>query len=258
MAARDVLVLCYHGISDGWPERTAVRPDRLEEQLSMLVQRGYRGASFTEALTAPPSNRTLAVTFDDAPRSIATLAMPIMSRVGLPGTVFVPTKFPSNGPLAWPGQENWVGTKHEHELTCMSWDELRELADRGWEIGSHTRSHPRLTALRAELVHEELHGSRQDLEEHLGSRCYSLAYPYSDFDARVVRAAREAGYLAAGTVPGRPMAPLPLQWPRVLVGRHDTARRLAIRIWRRSSLTGSPLARGVDAALRAARRALPG
>jgi hypothetical protein len=57
-----------------------------------------------------------------------------------------------------------------------------------------------------------------------------------------------------GIVAGEPVVPLPLQWPRVLVSRRDTAWRLAIRIWRRQSLTGSPLARGVDAALRSARR----
>jgi peptidoglycan/xylan/chitin deacetylase (PgdA/CDA1 family) len=258
VAQADVLVLCYHGISDGWPESTAVRPERLEEHLTMLVDRGYRGATFTEALTAPPAGRTLVVTFDDAPQSIAKLAMPIMVKLGLPGTVFVPTSFPDNGrPMAWPGHEDWVGTEHERELACMSWAELRELADRGWEIGSHTRSHPHLTALGDGPLEEELRGSRAECEEHLGRPCRSLAYPYSDFDAGVVRAAREAGYLLAVIVAGRPVAPLPLQWPRVLVSRGDTARRLAIRIWRRRSLTGSPLARGVDAALRSARRVFP-
>lgn len=224
----------------------------------MLVNRGYRGATFTEALTAPPTGRTLVVTFDDAPRSISNLAMPIMAKLGLPGTVFVPTSYPDNGrPMAWPGQEQWVGTEHEHELACMSWNELRGLADRGWEIGSHTRSHPRLTTLVDGPLQDELRGSREDCQEGLGRACRSLAYPYSDFDARVVRAAREAGYLFAGTAPGKPAAPLPLQWPRVGVARPDTARRLAIRIWRRSSLTGSPLARGVDVALRSARRVRP-
>jgi peptidoglycan/xylan/chitin deacetylase (PgdA/CDA1 family) len=224
----------------------------------MLVDRGSLGATFTEARTAPPASRTLVVTFDDAPQSIAKLTMPIMGKLGLPGTVFVPTSFPDNGrPMAWPGQEDWIGTEHERELACMSWAELRELADRGWEIGSHTRSHPRLTAVGDGPLQEELRGSRADCEEHLGRPCRSLAYPYSDFNADVVRAAREAGYLLAGIERGEPVAPLPLQWPGVLASRRETARRLAIRIWRRQSLTGSPLARGVDAVLRSARRVFP-
>jgi peptidoglycan/xylan/chitin deacetylase (PgdA/CDA1 family) len=254
MRERTILATAI-ALSLAWPALTAVRPERLEEQLTMLVDRGYRGATFTEALTVPPGGRTVVVTFDDAPQSIVKLALPIMAKLGLAGTVFVPTSFPDNGrPMAWRGQEDWIGTEHERELACMSWAELGELADRGWEIGSHTRSHPRLTALADGPLQEELRGSRADCEEHLGRPCRSLAYPYSNFDAGVVRAAREAGYLLAAIVAAEPVAPLPLQWPRVLVSRRDTARRLAIRIWRRQSLTGSPLARGVDAALRSARR----
>jgi peptidoglycan/xylan/chitin deacetylase (PgdA/CDA1 family) len=253
-----VLVLCYHGISATWPADTAVRPDRLEEQLSRLVARGYRGSTFSEVLTAPPDRRSLAVTFDDAPRSVLTHAAPIMARLGLPGTVFVPTAFPDAGrPMAWPGQAQWERTEHENELACMSWDDLRELAERGWEIGSHTRSHPRLTGLDDEELHDELRGSRADCEERLGRPCRSLAYPYSDVDARVVRAAREAGYLVAGTVPRAPTTPLPLRWPRVGVSRTDTTRRLAARIWRRRSLNGSRLEPALAAALRTARRVRP-
>jgi len=231
---RDVLVLCYHGISERWPAPTAVTPRRLEQQLSMLVKRGYRGATFSEALTAPTADRTLVVTFDDAAISVARLAAPVLQRLGLPGTVFVPTGFPDNGNLmAWPGQEEWAGTEHEDELACISWDGLRDLVARGWEVGSHTRFHPRLTTLTDGALEAELSGSREDCERQLGRRCTSLAYPYSDLDDRVVRAAREAGYLFAATVPRESAAPLPLQWPRVGVYRSDTARRLAARIWRR-------------------------
>jgi peptidoglycan/xylan/chitin deacetylase (PgdA/CDA1 family) len=229
-----VLVLCYHGISERWPAPTAVTPERLEGQLSMLVKRGYRGATFSDALTAPRTERTLAVTFDDATSSVARLAAPILERLELPATVFVPTGFPDTGRLmAWPGQDDWAGTEHESELTCMSWDELRSLAARGWEIGSHTRSHPRLTALDDGALETELCGSREDCELQIERTCTSFAYPYSDFDDRVVRAAGKAGYRFGATVPRVPTAPLPLQWPRVGVYRTDSPRRLAARIWRR-------------------------
>src|SRR5687768_15757937 len=89
----DRLVLCYHAVSAEWPAKIAVTPDRLEEQLRLLLRRGYRGATFTEAATAPANGRFLAVTFDDAYRSVLKHAFPIMSRLGLPGTVFVPTNF---------------------------------------------------------------------------------------------------------------------------------------------------------------------
>jgi peptidoglycan/xylan/chitin deacetylase (PgdA/CDA1 family) len=195
------------------------------------------------------------VTFDDAPRSVFLQARPVLASLGLPGTVFVPTAFPGSGrPMAWAGQEEWVGTAHEPELECMTWDELGTLASEGWEVGSHTRTHPRLPQVTgdAELA-EELRGSRAECEEALGRPCRSLAYPYGDCDRRVVEATREAGYAVACTVPRGPAPPLPLQWPRVGVYHDDTVRRLQARVWRRGLPPRSVTARSVGLAAGAAR-----
>jgi peptidoglycan/xylan/chitin deacetylase (PgdA/CDA1 family) len=227
---REVLVLCYHGVSETWPAKTAVTPARLEEQLATLVRLGYRGATFLHALTAPTAARTLVVTFDDALRSVLECAFPILSRLGLPATVFVPTAYADEGKAAsWPGYDRWMGTEHEHELASISWHELRHLAEAEWEIASHTRSHPRLTQIDDRGLEAELTGSRADCEARLGRRCDSLAYPYSDYDHRVVRATRDAGYVLAATVPLEPREPLPLQWPRVGVYRGESTPRILLR-----------------------------
>jgi peptidoglycan/xylan/chitin deacetylase (PgdA/CDA1 family) len=226
----DLLILCYHGISEAWPARTSVKPGDFERQLSEFVRRGYRGATFSEALTAPPSDRTLVVTFDDAHRSVLELAVPAMARLGIPGTVYAPTEYAGSGmPMAWDGYDVWLGTEHESELTCMSWDELGGLAAEGWEVGSHTRSHPRLSQLGDAEIAAELTDSRRECEERMGMPCHSLAYPYSDYDDRVVRAAGEAGYRFAATVPRTPRSPLPLQWPRVGVYHGESVRRVRLR-----------------------------
>ena len=100
----DVLVLCYHGVSERWPSYLAVTPNQMARQLGFLVDRGFRGATFEQAVTSPPARRTLAVTFDDGYRSVMTHALPILERLGLPGTVFVPTDFVGrDGPMSWPG-----------------------------------------------------------------------------------------------------------------------------------------------------------
>jgi peptidoglycan/xylan/chitin deacetylase (PgdA/CDA1 family) len=226
----DVLVLCYHGISETWPAQTSVRPADFERQLAALVRRGYRGATLTEALTAPAPQRTLAVTFDDAPHSVLELAAPIMARLGIPGTVYVPTDYAGGDrPMAWEGHEEWLGSEHESELLCMGWDALRGLASQGWEVGSHTCSHPRLSQIDDAAIAIELGESKRICEERIEAPCYSLAYPYSDYDGRAVRAAWEAGYRFAVTVPTRPAPSLPLEWPRVVVGRGESARRVAAR-----------------------------
>ena len=135
------------------------------------------------------------MTFDDAFLSVYEQAYPIMARLGLPGTVFVPTSLIGTGePMAWPGIDEWLGGPYESELVGMSWQQATELADDGWEVGSHTRTHPHLTQVHGENLAQELQGSREDLEQRLSRPCPSLAYPYGDVDERVVEAAAQAGY----------------------------------------------------------------
>jgi peptidoglycan/xylan/chitin deacetylase (PgdA/CDA1 family) len=254
----DLLVLCYHGISETWPAQTSVRPGDFEDQLRAFVDRGYRGAALSEALTVPPAERTLVVTFDDAHRSVLELAAPIMARLGVPGTVYVPTEYPDSGrPMAWEGYDEWVGTEHEHELHCLGWEQLRGLAADGWEIGSHTHSHPRLSGCDEERIIAELTESRRQCEANIGLPCLSLAYPYSDFDSRAVRAAAATGYRFAVSVPGGPAAPLPFEWPRLVVGHGESGRNVLNRA-RSRRLAAPALVRALRASRRLLRRAPAG
>ena len=228
-----MLVLCYHAISDGWPADLSVTHRQLEKQLRFLVAQGYRGATFNEAVNDPPAKKTLAVTFDDAYRSVLRLAYPVLSSLGLPGTVFVATDFvDSESPMSWPGIEQWRGGPFEVELSCMSWQELGWLGDAGWEIGSHSRSHPRLTTIDDQSLATELCGSRELCEERLRRPCHSLAYPYGDVDLRVIEAAQEAGYRVAADLPDRFSSTSPLRWPRVGIYRQDTDRRFRLKVSR--------------------------
>lgn len=210
----DVLVLSYHAVSERWPAALSVTPSRLEAQLRLLLARGYRGRTFAEAVSGG-GGRVVAVTFDDGFRSVLEHALPVLTRLGLPGTVFVPTDFPGGGPMAWPGIDGWLKSEHASELQPLSWDELRRLRDAGWEIGSHSCSHPYLSRLGDGELERELRESRHRIEGELGSACRSLAYPYGDHDERVVRAVAAAGYEVACTVPRRLTAPAPLVWPRI-------------------------------------------
>ena len=237
----DVLVLCYHGISETWPAATSVRPGDFREQLEEFTRHGYRGATLSEALTVPPAEKTLVVTFDDAHRSVFELAAPVMAELSIPGTIYVPTAYAdTDRPMAWDGYDTWKGTEHEDELLCMSWEELRAVAADGWEIGSHTKTHPRLSRIDEAQIVTELAESRVECEERMGAPCASIAYPYSDYDDRTVRAAGAAGYRFAVTVPRGPAPALPLQWPRVGVYNGESAKRVRLRA--RVRRQDSPLA----------------
>ena len=251
----DVLALCYHAVSPDWQADLSVAPRRLERQLRFLVSRGYRGATFSDALSAPHGERILAVTFDDGYRSVRELAFPILARFGVPGTVFVTTDFVGGDrPMAWPGIDRWLEGPHEPELTAMTWDDARFLAGSGWEIGSHTRSHPKLTELGDEALAEELRGSRRRCEGQLDLPCRAVAYPYGVADSRVVAAAHDAGYrFGAGL--RTPYLPDIGRWPRIGVYRGDTLLRFRVKT---SPALQRLRSRALWRRLQSARRALSG
>jgi peptidoglycan/xylan/chitin deacetylase (PgdA/CDA1 family) len=218
----DVLVLCYHAVSPGWNAELSVTPDAFERQVTHLLRRGWRAATFSDAVLRPPSRRTLAITFDDAFASVKEYAAPVLARLGATATMFAPTAFLSGRQqLVWPGIDDYQGTADERELVAMDWDDLGELADRGWEIGSHTRTHPHLTELDDERLELELSESRNDCSSRLGRPCPSIAYPYGDVDERVAAAAQRAGYVAGAGL-SHSLEPLgPHRHPRVGIYHDD-------------------------------------
>jgi len=139
------------------------------------------------------------VTFDDGFLSVLERAEPILTQLGLPATVFVATAFMDRRqPLLWPGIDRWADTDFAAELEGMNWNDLRFLAARGWEIGSHTRTHPRLPHLDDGAARFELERSRIECYEQVGQRCTALAYPYGHVDQRILDLAGQVGYSAAG------------------------------------------------------------
>jgi peptidoglycan/xylan/chitin deacetylase (PgdA/CDA1 family) len=256
----DLLILCYHAVSEDWPTDFAVSPQRLGEQLRDLARRGYRAATLSEALERPPAEKVLVVSFDDAYASVLERALPVMAALGVPGTMYVPTGYVSGeGALEWDSMKRWVGTPHQGELRCMGWDGVRELAAAGWEIGSHSVSHSDLRSLGDAELRAELVDSKRRCEEELQQPCRSLAYPFSAHDRRVMEAGRAAGYESAVILdnelaipPGslvRPGAPVErFGLLREGIYRHDGRLRLRLK-------TSALLRRGrASRPVRAARR----
>jgi peptidoglycan/xylan/chitin deacetylase (PgdA/CDA1 family) len=227
MLRSDVILLCYHGVSEAWPADFSVGPDRLERQVTYLLGRGYEPATFWDAVRGRHGRRTFAVTFDDGYRSVYESGFPILGALRVPATVFVVTNYVgSTEPMGWPAIADWAQTPYRSQLLPLSWAQLDELVHNGWEIGSHTCSHPRLPDLPDDSLRVELEASRGELERRLGSPCRSLAYPFGAVDARVALAAARAGYSAAGALlPGRTRGPRDLTVPRVMVMRDDSDAR---------------------------------
>ncbi len=216
---RDRLVLGYHDVSDSAGYERTVMKAALREQLVSLMHRGYVGTTFSRAMRAPTASRSLAVTFDDGELGVLEHAFPAMTELGVPGTAFV-----SVAHVGTPGM--------------LSWDDLATLSEAGWEVGSHTMTHRRLTELDDVELDEELRSSRKAIEDALGQPCRSIAYPYSDVDSRVRASAAAVGFTAGCTTGGRPRDDV-LCWPRV--GVHGSDNLLVFRL--KSSRFGRMLRR---------------
>jgi peptidoglycan/xylan/chitin deacetylase (PgdA/CDA1 family) len=88
----------------------------------------------------------------------------------------------------------------------MTWAQLRALAADGFEVGAHTRTHPILSRIGPEQLHDEIRGSKEQIERSVGFPVRHFAYPNGqseDYTPEVVAEVSKAGYLAAVTaVPG--------------------------------------------------------
>ncbi len=224
-------MLCYHALSPSWDAALSVTPADFERQIAFLVNGGWRAVTFADAAMKPSRGRTVAITFDDAFASVKRHAMPILAAYGIPATVFAPTAYMNGGgQLAWPGTSDWLQTSQAPELAAMDWQDLQQLADLGWEITSHTCTHPHLTRLDDDALIYELETSRRVITQHLGRTCETIAYPYGEADARVAAHARTAGYVAGATLTRSLARTGPYLTPRVGIYRRDTRARFRLRI----------------------------
>jgi peptidoglycan/xylan/chitin deacetylase (PgdA/CDA1 family) len=220
------LVLCYHAVVDGDPQRLAVRREALESQLNSLLRRGYRPVTAADAVER--SGRLLHVTFDDAYRSVSDV-LPWLARLGVRATIFASTSYARDGrPFDVP-ELRADAAADPTAFETMDWESLRAAASSGFEIGSHTVSHPHLPALSDAELDRELRESKAELGDELGAPCRYLAYPYGDEDERVRAAARRARYDAAFAIdPGRGRRDR-FGLPRLAVYRHDTRAGFRLR-----------------------------
>ncbi|HXI89910.1 MAG TPA: polysaccharide deacetylase family protein [Blastocatellia bacterium] len=86
------------------------------------------------------------------------------------------------------------------EFGPISWAQAREMDAAGVQIGSHTATHPILTRVSDGRLRMEVCDSRSRLEAMLNREVDLFCYPNGDYDERVARAVRAAGYRCAVTV----------------------------------------------------------
>lgn len=227
------LILAYHSISDRRSDDLAVRVDDFDGQLRWLRRHGYRSMTLRQYVEERPprGERVVVVTFDDGYADNVTNALPSLRRYGFVATAFVVSDYVGTDHVfSWDIPKIDRGADAEAFRT-LTWEQVEELADAGVEVGSHSCTHPELTAVTAETCADEVLRSRRDLSARLGQDVVSFCYPRGKLDEDVVAAVDRAGYDAAVVTAKRSGIPLsPFTLRRVGVYNNITPMRFRAKI----------------------------
>lgn len=185
-------VLAYHYIAEdlsGVPAGLKdyyVTPDQFENHLDIIQAYGYTSVSLADLaafmedpIENPLPAKPVVITFDDGQQGIYEYAYPALKERNMTATFYIVTDYVEDLDADRCVTFNWDGVP-----SCqVIWPELVEMAADGFEIGSHTKTHPGNlddlyeddpVTLTAELV-----GAKQALEDHLGENTVStFAYPH--------------------------------------------------------------------------------
>jgi peptidoglycan/xylan/chitin deacetylase (PgdA/CDA1 family) len=219
---RPVPILMYHVIRSRpagapFPELYVSRTDFARE-LRWLASHRYHAVTLHEiyeywhgrvALPREP----IVLSFDDGYRGQFTIAAPLLKARGWPGVLNLEVAHVAHG-----------------DLTPRM---IRRLLADGWELASHTLTHPDLTALSSHQLEHEVAGSRRWLRRRFGVDVNFFCYPSGRYDARVIAAVRASGYLGATTTePGLARRARPFTLNRIRIDAGDGVRGLAEKLAR--------------------------
>ncbi|MEU6482122.1 polysaccharide deacetylase family protein [Streptomyces sp. NPDC047017] len=186
----------YHAVTEEPNAATrelSVSPGAFAEQMAVLEDLGLHPLTTAElaahwrtdgARPLPP--RPVLITFDDGYEGVHRHALPVLAAHAFPATLFVAT--------------GWLRGAHDSgggPDTMLDWDQVRELAAGGVEIGGHSHTHPQLDQLDDDTLWAELIRCKETVAAELGTAPASFAYPYGYSSRRVRARVRAAGFRQA-------------------------------------------------------------
>ncbi len=170
-------ILVFHRVTDEIPADGLTVGCTFFRNLCRTLARRFRVVPLAEIFRlarrgAALPMRTVAITFDDCYRDNLAAAR-VLAEHSLPATFFVPTAY--------------VGTDHVFpwdrglkRMPNLTWEDVDEMQQLGFEIGSHTVTHADLGAVSEDEARREIVESKAVLENRLGRRVRWLAYPFGD------------------------------------------------------------------------------
>jgi len=224
-SADSAAVLIYHRFGEPAYPSTNIGVDSFEAHLAELADPKYHVLPLSEIVEALEegeslSDRSVAITIDDAYRSVYELAWPRLKAAGIPFTLFVSTDLIDRG-----------------ATDLMTWEQLAELAASPLvEIGNHAASHAHLPARGLTNAREDILRAQGRIEEELGVTPKIFAYPFGEISLPLKDLVRSLGFTAAfGQHSGALGATLdPFELPRFALNEDmgDLKRlRTAVEAW---------------------------
>ena len=205
------LVICYHSVRKQ-------NVERFKKQMAYLAKKCHVAkVSEIRFVSANAKKVVAGITFDDAYTSVIENAVPILKEHGLPAAVFVPT-----GNLGQPSNWEMPNTYPDTNERVMNEEQVAELSKNGFEVFSHTVSHPFLTEIDEDTLKSELLESKRELERIIGGEVPAIGYPHGAHDARVCNAARRTGYKLGFTIEPRMVDSSP---DNMKIGRFEVSSR---------------------------------
>ncbi len=183
--ADHAVAFVYHRFGENAAAATNITLAQFDAHIAHLSDGGFVVrplGEIVEALRAgvPLDDRTVAITVDDAFASVRREALPRLKAAGFPATIFVSTASVDAGLAGF-----------------MSWDDIRQALDDGFDIGAHSVSHAHLADMPDEdALHEITHSNRR-FKEELGFTPPLFAYPYGEASLALREIVAAAGYKAA-------------------------------------------------------------
>jgi len=184
------IILDYHGVGNG-------SVNLFEKQMKYLAENyNVEVVKPSEILTFTTNKDIVAsITFDDAFVSVKRNAVPILKKYNFTAGIFVPTGSLNTKPK-WFIPDN----SPERDEVVMDREQIAELAREGFEIFSHTVSHPKLTEIGDDGLEYEHSNSKKMLEEIVGREVCAISYPNGVFNEKVIKVAKKTGYKMGFTI----------------------------------------------------------
>jgi len=192
------VVLMYHHFGvDKYPS-TNIRLAQFDTHLDYLAQAGYQVWPLAKVVDyvrrqKPFPDRVVAITIDDAYRSVFDEAYPRLRERGWPFTVFVATD----------GVD-------QHFQAYMNWQQMREMQQYGASFENHSATHDYLIQRRADetadqwrkRVKDDIAHAQQRIKTELGRAPAFFAYPYGEYNEILAGLVNRMGLVAFGQQSG--------------------------------------------------------